>query len=305
MTLLIALFELIMTQLSKNTLNTTLSWINSSLTEPLAQARFSQGRVLALNNRFVHSYEISDQKQALYEDLFVSSNLIIERLHGWQASLYPTGYSGVKKIRVGSWHKDTISTESDFSQFLNWWSDPPVDLDHLVRAALVFYWFISLSPYEDGNYILACALAELALQENEKSTARLYDLALQLEENKDSILYEFTEIQKKSTDLTVWIIYFLKLHQQATDSAFVIAAQDRNEADFWKELSNFDLNKRQRLALKHIYDQKLKNITNREYVEITQSSRESAKRDLKDLVSKDILIQGPSFGRSVFYQLQK
>jgi len=29
-----------------------------------------------------------------------------ERLFGWQASLFPTGYSGMSKIKVGAWRDD-------------------------------------------------------------------------------------------------------------------------------------------------------------------------------------------------------
>ncbi|MBY0451963.1 MAG: DUF4172 domain-containing protein, partial [Bdellovibrionaceae bacterium] len=240
-----------MTHLWKKPSWPSFNWSSSELLEPLTQARFSQGRVLALKNPFVHSDEVSEQKQALYEDLLVPSPLTVERLNGWQASLYPTGYSGVKKIKIGQWRTtdrlaagtrnayavEAASIEANFSLFMSWWQEPPVDLDPLIRSALTFFWFISLSPYDDGNYALACALAELALQESEKSTARLYDISLQLEENRSLAVEKLTRAQLGDGDLTEWIIFFLELHQQATLSAFAIAEQDNNEAAFWKSIS--------------------------------------------------------------------
>src|SRR5690606_23936776 len=32
--------------------------------------------------------------------------LTVERLFGWQAALFPTGYSGLSRIRVGAWRDD-------------------------------------------------------------------------------------------------------------------------------------------------------------------------------------------------------
>jgi Fic family protein len=294
------------------------NWSSSELLDPLTQARFSQGRVLALKNPFVHSGEISDQKQSLYEDLLVPAPLSKERLNGWQASLFPTGYSGVKKIKIGQWRTtdrlsagtrnayavEAESIEANFSLFMSWWQETPVDLDPLIRSALTFFWFISLSPFEDGNYTLACSLAELALQESEKSTTRLYDISLQLEENRSLTIEKLTKAQVGDGDLTEWIIFFLELHRQATLSAFAIAEQDNNESAFWKSISQFDLNSRQRQFLKQLYDSKINSITNREYVEMTNTSRESAKRDLKELVSLGLLKQPSGRGRSVKYFIE-
>jgi len=44
-------------------------------------------------------------------------------------------------------------------------------------------------------------------------------------------------------------------------------------------------------------------MTNRQYKEICKTSRESAKRDLSELVKLGILVAGESKGRSVFYTL--
>ena len=306
-----------MTHLWKKPSWPSFNWSSSELLEPLTQARFSQGRVLALKNPFVHSHEVSEQKQSLYEDLLVHSSLTHERLNGWQASLYPTGYSGVKKIKIGQWRTtdrlaagtrnaysvEAASIEPNFSLFMSWWQEPPVDFDPLIRSALSFFWFISLSPFDDGNYTLACALAELALQESEKSTARLYDISLQLEENRSLAVAKLSKAQLGDGDLTEWIIFFLEIHKQATLSAFAIAEQDNNEAAFWKSISQHDLNGRQRMVLKHMYDFKKDSITNREYVDLTKTSRESAKRDLKSVVKAGILRQSSGKGRSVKYVL--
>jgi hypothetical protein len=35
-----------------------------------------------------------------------STKLTAKRLYGWHAAMFPTGYSGLSKIRVGRWRND-------------------------------------------------------------------------------------------------------------------------------------------------------------------------------------------------------
>ena len=163
------------------------SWSSSALLDVLVKARFEQGRLLSLNSNFVHSFEISDIKKHIYTDLN-NNTLSIERLNSWQASLFPTGYSGIKKIVIADLrNKDLFrgslpskNLKEELEKYLHWWQEAPVELDPVIRSALAFFWFIIISPYEDGNYDLACALSELALHQEEKTQIRSYDISIQL-----------------------------------------------------------------------------------------------------------------------------
>ncbi|MGZ3699042.1 MAG: DUF4172 domain-containing protein, partial [Bdellovibrionota bacterium] len=87
-----------------------------------------------------------------------SEALTAARLHGWQAGLFPTGYSGVHRIQVGKWRvgKEPMQVVSGFGRsekvhyeappsnhvaremnhFLDWWKNPPKGLDGVLRAAV-------------------------------------------------------------------------------------------------------------------------------------------------------------------------
>src|SRR5579885_1127593 len=102
-----------------------------------------------------------------------SARLTAKRICGWQAGLFPTGYSGISKIRVGQWRKgdepmqvvsgpagrETVHYEappakvvdSEMKLFLEWWKSPPPRLDGLIRAGIAHFWFVSIHPFEDGN----------------------------------------------------------------------------------------------------------------------------------------------------------
>ena len=298
-----------MTQLWQKADWPSFNWSSSALMDILVKARFEQGRLLSLPSSFVHSFEISDLKGAIYSDLN-EFGLSPERLHGWQASLFPTGYSGVKKIKIAELRtKDLIRTSlpnkhlnEELQKYLHWWHEPPVEMDPVLRSAIAFVWFVFISPYEDGNYELACALAELALQQEEKTLTRTYDIAVQLAENRSDVLKEIEKCAAGGGDLTQWLNSYLELYLIAVRSAYAIAEKNQNNEFFWKTASAFDLNSRQRKILNLMLDEKCE-MTNREYVDICKTSRESAKRDLTELVIFGLLKTGEKKGRSVNYQL--
>jgi Fic family protein len=329
-----------MTYLWQNANWPSFNWSNSALLEKLVKARFEQGRLLSLPSDFVHSYEISDIKKHIYSDLINPSDLdsladnnttapqvgmpnnsptqnsgaglTLARLHGWQASLFPTGFSGIKKIKIAEFRTHDLSRSSlpskriadSVQQYLHWWHEPPVELDPVLRSAISFFWFLGISPYDDGNFDLASCLSELALQENEKTSLRKYDLSLQLEENREEVQNRVLSVLQGSGDITDWILYFLDLYIVAVDSAYIIADKNFMRDQFWKRFSHIDLNQRQRKALNHMLEQQNEAMTNRLYVEITKTSRESSKRDLAKLVELSLLKKDLGRGRSCSYVLQ-
>lgn len=285
------------------------SWNNSAILDLLVKARFEQGRLLSLPSSFVHSFEISDNKIALYKDL-TNTDLTLTQLHGWQASLYPTGYAGVKKIKIAEFrnkdfHKSSLpykQLDEQMLKFIIWWGEPPVELDPVLRSALAFLWFIIISPYEDGNFDLACALSELSLQQIEKTPLRNYDISIQLGENFDDTQKKIERCLLSDGDITEWLLYYLELCLIAIRSAYVIADKNLQTDLFWKKYSALALNTRQRKVLYLMLEAAFE-LTNRKYVEICKTSRESAKRDLTELVQLGILKLGEKKGRSVGYFL--
>ena len=91
-----------------------------------------------------------------------------ERLFGWHAALFPTGYSGRVRIAVASWRLDasgpmevlsgavgrekvhftappayTLSAQT--ANFLQWFDSAPVG-DALIKAGLAHLWLVTLHP---------------------------------------------------------------------------------------------------------------------------------------------------------------
>jgi Fic family protein len=122
-----------------------------------------------------------------------------ERLFGWHAALFPTGYSGLKRIRVGGWRADLnvpmrvvsgrIGKEkvhyeappaervgAEMEAFLAWFEEPRT-IDGILHAAIAHLWFVTIHPFEDGNGRIGRALADMSLARSENSSQRFYSLA--------------------------------------------------------------------------------------------------------------------------------
>lgn len=78
--------------------------------------------------------------------------------------------------------------------------------------------------------------------------------------------------------------------------------------DFFQYHEETGLNERQRKVLRKMLESYPENfvggLTNKKYVSMTKISPETAKRDIKDLVDKGVLITSGA-GRSTSYQLNK
>ncbi|MCC2680264.1 MAG: hypothetical protein K0R29_2840 [Pseudobdellovibrio sp.] len=284
-------------------------WTHGNFINSLVRARHNQGRLLALKQNFVHSFEMVDVRQPLFADWF-APGLDEQRLLGWQASLFPTGFAGIRRVSVGAYRlKDfgkasfpSTKIGSEITNWLQWWNEPPEDLDPLLRAAIGSVWFLIISPFEAGNFVLAAALAEKALVETEGLSYRTYDLSLQFEENEERIKEIVKEITEGDGDLSNWISYFLEMMNVAITSALNVSEQKDLSEKLWKQLAAFDLNIRQKKILNYMIEEN-QQMTNRLYKDICKTSRESAKRDLTLLVKMGLLSTGDSKGRSVFYTL--
>ena len=115
--------------------------------------------------------------------------LTAERLYGWHSSLFPTGRSGMKRIRVGAWRdrdsdpmqvvsgpvgRERVHFEApvaarldaEMKTFLDWF-EAPAETDAVLKAGLTHLWFVTIHPFEDGNGRIARAVADMALARSE------------------------------------------------------------------------------------------------------------------------------------------
>lgn len=251
------------------------------------------------------------------------------RLKGWHAALFPSGYSGLHKIRVGQWRgkepmrvvsgpmgKERIHfeappgevVEKEIRKFLHWWEASRGNTDGILRAGLAHLYFVTIHPFEDGNGRIARALTDMALAQDEKLNVRYYSLSSQIMEERKGY-YDILEkcTRGDSTEVTKWLNWFLECFERAIKRSDKIIGNVLGKADFWQEHAQTPLSQRQKKVLEHMLDAGPGGfeggLTTRKYVGIAKVSRATAFREIADLLDKKILRQLSGRGRSVRYEL--
>jgi len=253
------------------------------------------------------------------------SPLTAGRLFSWQAALFPTGRSGMRKIIVGDWRDDSdgpmqvvsgpIGRErvhfeappaqqipEENARFLEWLNQPK-ETDPLLAAGLAHLWFISLHPFEDGNGRIARAIADMVLAQGENSSQRSYSMSAQIREERDDYYNMLERSQKSSLDITPWQEWFLGCLGRAIENAHENLDEALRKARFWERYSREPLNERQIKVLNRVMDNFEGKLTSSKWAKIAKCSQDSAGRDINDLIGRGALQKDPGGGRSTSYSI--
>jgi Fic family protein len=253
-----------------------------------------------------------------------------ERLFGWHAALFPTGYSGMHKIKVASWRDDRngpmkvvsgpIGREiihyqappaerlaDEMDRFFCWWEDSREEMDGILRGGMAHLWFVAVHPFEDGNGRVARALTEMALAQDENLSTRYYSLSSQIMTEIEDYYRILERTNKGEGDITDWMKWFLECMSRAILSSNKLLASVMLKARFWKHYARTNVKERQSKVLNRLLDAGPGSfeggLTNRKYAGMTHVSRATAQRELADLVQKGVLRPNPGGGRSTSYDL--
>jgi Fic family protein len=248
-----------------------------------------------------------------------------ERLFGWYAALFPTGYSGFSKIQTGGWRDDAAGPmqvvsgpmgrekvhyqappaerlEKEMRTFLRWF-DAQQDLDLVIKAGLAHIWFVTIHPFDDGNGKIARCVCDMALARSEQSSQRFYSLSAQIQQElKD--YYELLErTQKGGLDVTEWLDWFLGCVERALENSELSAIIAK--AEFWHRWAGTPLNERQIKIINRLLDGFEGKLTSSKWASITKCSPDVALRDANDLIARGLLKRSEAGGRSTNYDLQR
>ncbi|MCX5810965.1 MAG: Fic family protein [Proteobacteria bacterium] len=248
-----------------------------------------------------------------------------ERLFGWHTSLFPSGYSGMRKIKVGDWRDDDKGPmqvvsgpvghqrvhfeapaahriEGEMSTFLDWFNNNG-DTDLVLRACIAHLWFVTIHPFEDGNGRIARALADMMLARSEQSSQRFYSLSAQIQIERNAYYIELEKAQKGTLDITVQIEWFLDCLNRAFDGVDSTLATVFRKARFREMHAGAPINDRQRLILNNLLDGFEGKLTSSKWAKLAKCSQDTALRDILHLVELGILLKDIAGGRSTSYSL--
>jgi Fic family protein len=250
-----------------------------------------------------------------------------ERLKGWQAALFPTGFSGMAKILVGAYRehpepmqivsgrigREQVHFEAPLSSrvqaemdALLAWFNARTEQDTLVQAALAHLWFETIHPFEDGNGRVGRVIIDLVLARDSGEASRLMRISQRLLDGRDDYYSELERAQHGPLDVTQWIAWFIAQVRLACEEASVVIDQSLEKARFWHAHQDQELSPRQRKMLNVLLDAGPDGfeggMNTKKYGSLTGASRATSSRDLSELEDKAVLLRVGS-GRSTRYYL--
>ena len=252
--------------------------------------------------------------------------LTAERLKGWQAALFPTGYSGASRIHAGEWRggpmqvvsgpvgRERIHYEAplaervpeEMGRLLSWWESESGSLVGMVRAGVAHLWFETIHPFEDGNGRVGRALADLALAQAERRRRRFYSASSQIHKERSDYYGAIEKAQKGDGDITPWLEWFLGCARRAIEHSEQEVEKALRKTRFWQRVAAHELNERQARAVTRLLEAGPGGfeggLTNQKYRGMTKASKVTATRDLSDLLGRGILVQLGE-GRATRYEL--
>ena len=248
-----------------------------------------------------------------------------QRLFGWHAALFPTGYSGLARIKVGDWRDDASGPmqvvsgpighqrvhfeappadrlESETDRFFDWINgaarEPP-----LIKAGLSHLWFVTLHPFDDGNGRIARAIGDLLLARADDSPQRFYSLSAQIQRERKAYYDILERTQKGLLDVTEWLAWFLATLHRAVDQAQHALDAVLEKARFWQRWATTPLNERQVKLLNRLLDGFEGKLTTSRWATIAKCSQDTALRDITELLAHGVLRKSAAGGRSTSYEL--
>ena len=249
-----------------------------------------------------------------------------ERLFAWQAALFPTGWSGMRRVVVGAWRTDAQGPmqvvsgpvgrekvhyeapaaqrlDGEMSAFLAWANDGEDRTDLVLRAAIAHLWFVTIHPFDDGNGRIARAVADWALARSERSPQRFYSMSAQIRHERSDYYDILEKTQKGTLDVTPWMEWFLACLGRAFDRTDVTLGAVLRKARFWERHAHAQMNARQRDVINRMLDGFSGKLTTTKWAKLEGCSHDTALRDIQGLLAQGLLHKDPGGGRSTSYSL--
>ncbi len=248
-----------------------------------------------------------------------------DRMCGWQAALFPTGRSGMHKITVGEWRGDEggpmqiISgpmgkekvhyiapeahrLEEEMNRFIGWFNEDE-SMEPVVKSAIAHLWFVSIHPFDDGNGRIARAIADKQLARADRTGQRFYSMSAQIMKSKKGYYNILESTQKGSMDISQWLVWYFERLTESLEVTDETLSKIFIKAKFWELHKNTRFNERQITMINKLQGDFVGKLHSSKWAKMTKTHRDTARRDIQDLIAKGVLSDSGEGGRSTNYIL--
>ena len=244
--------------------------------------------------------------------------LTVDRLLGWHRALFPAELYDADRFAVGQWRTSAEEPnrrgrvlygappaqmiEAEMESFLAWFNGPD-ETDLVIKAAVAHLWLACIRPFDDGNGRIARAITDMALARSDGTEYRPYGMSEQIlneEVNYDAVL---RSTRRGTLDITNWMKWFLECLLKSLEFSEEGLEPGLRKVRFWQSHQRSSFNERQRTALKLLLDEPEAIVTAAGWERQAGCSRDTALRDINDLIGRGILVRNPGEGRLTSYGL--
>src|SRR5574344_324245 len=295
--------------------NLTMDVVHSSEIEGVKlnidEVRSSIARTLGIENvKYTAPSHYVDSVVSVMLDAVKNYNVPLtkEQLCGWQSAFWRTGYSEGSNIEVGKYrtHEEHIVSgmygrehihyiapspdrlESEMAQFIDWFN-ADMSISSVILSAIAHLWFVSIHPFEDGNGRLARILSDMILAKGDGSELRFYNISAQINKDKNHYYEILERMQHGDGDITEWLIWYINTLIASLDDAYTNISIVLNKSLFWKCHSEIPFTPRQTTILNLFLDGYEGKITSKNWASLAKCSQDTANRDIKDLLDKNVI----------------
>lgn len=190
----------------------------------------------------------------------------------------------------------------EMTEFLSCF-ETELKLDPMLKAGIAHLWFVTIHPFEDGNGRIARAISDMAMARADGTSSRFYSMSRQIEKERKAYYTQLERQQKGSVDITAWLLWFLDCALHAIDNAKITLSSVLFKSELWSRINLAPVNERQRLIINRMLDNFKGYMTTSKYSKLAKCSSDTALRDIRELVARNILLQNLGGGRSTSYRL--
>lgn len=190
------------------------------------------------------------------------------------------------------------------SRFLSWFNQNN-KIDLVLKASIAHLWFVTIHPFDDGNGRITRALTDILLAQPDKSNQRFYSISAQIRIDRKQYYAILEKTQKGDLNITDWIKWFLQCLIDALHSTDAVLIKVLLKGNYWQLHSNITINERQKKLVNKLLDGFDGKLTSSKWAKIAKCLKDTAIRDINDLIEKEILRKEEAGGRSTCYGLNR